>query len=105
VNEYLQHYGETWTALMEMQNQFPLQEYAERSVLTTWRMSYQQARMSMPEAADLLDLWAFLSPGDIWYELVASTSEKETTTGLDRLTFRHLLGVLSNYSLAMPDAL
>ena len=103
VNEYLQHYGETWAALMNMQNQFPLQEYAERSVLTTWRMSYHQARVSKPEAADLLDLWAFLSPGDIWYELVASTSEKETTTGLGRLTFRHLLGVLSNYSLTMPD--
>jgi tetratricopeptide (TPR) repeat protein len=103
VDEYLQHYGETWAALMNLQNEFPLQEYAERSVLTTWRMSYQQVRVTKPEAADLLDLWAFLSPGDIWYELKASISEREAATGLGRLTFRHLLGILASYSLATPD--
>jgi tetratricopeptide (TPR) repeat protein len=103
VDEYLQHYDETWAALMHVQNQYPLQTRAERSVLTTWKMSYQQVRAVKPEATDLLDLWAFLSPGDIWYELVASVHKIGAGILSHKLTFRHILSLLSNYSLATPD--
>jgi tetratricopeptide (TPR) repeat protein len=89
---------------MELQDQFPLQSNAELSMLTTWKMSYRQVRAIKPEAADLLDLWAFFSPGDIWYELVASVFETGAAILSHQLTFSHILGILSNYSLATPDA-
>ncbi|KAK3612928.1 hypothetical protein LTR22_028383, partial [Elasticomyces elasticus] len=65
VDEYLGWYASTWENLMKNQNLFPLHEYGERGVLTTWRMSYEQVCAVKPEAARLLDQWAFLHPGDI----------------------------------------
>ena len=44
VEEYTAYYDETWDKLMAYQNLYPLQEYAERSVLTTWKMSYEHVR-------------------------------------------------------------
>ncbi|KAK5712163.1 hypothetical protein LTR17_018069 [Elasticomyces elasticus] len=41
VDEYLERYASTWEKLMKNQNLFPLHEYGERGVLTTWRMSYE----------------------------------------------------------------
>jgi hypothetical protein len=55
VKEYITHYEKTWDKLMEYQDRYPLQEHAERSVLTTWKMSYKQVRTVKPEAARLLD--------------------------------------------------
>jgi hypothetical protein len=70
LEEYIAHYDKTWSELMSYQDRYPLQEYPKRSVLTTWKMSYEQVRAVKPEAARLLDQWAFLHPGDMPYELV-----------------------------------
>jgi hypothetical protein len=37
---YAKRYNHTWERLMESEARFPLQEYRDRSVLTTWTMSY-----------------------------------------------------------------
>ena len=112
VDKYLKFYDETWTTLMNFQNQFPLQEYAERSVLTTWKMSYEQVRSVCPQATMLLDQWAFLSAGDIWYELASSSSrasqphdslESGVSLQTDELSFQHSLSVLSHYSLVIAN--
>lgn len=103
IEEYLSSYDRLWTALMDTQNLFPLQDYAERSVLTTWKISYRQVRMAKPEAADLLDMWAFMSPRDIWYERAASKSEPAAINTPERLAFRHSVSLLSGYSLVVPD--
>ncbi|KAF1820033.1 uncharacterized protein K489DRAFT_292492, partial [Dissoconium aciculare CBS 342.82] len=70
VRDYLEHYDATWAELMQNQDEFSLQEYGERSVLTTWKVSYEQVKSTDPLAAQLLDLWAFLHHGDVWAELV-----------------------------------
>jgi hypothetical protein len=70
VGKYIAHYDKTWDRLMTYQDRYPLQEYAERSVLTTGEMSYEQVRTVKPEAARLLDQWALFHPGDVSYELV-----------------------------------
>ena len=35
--KYIAHYEKTWDKLMAYQDRYPRQEYAERSVLTTWK--------------------------------------------------------------------
>jgi hypothetical protein len=70
VEKYITYYDKTWDKLMTYQDRYPLQEYAEKSVLTTWNMSYEQVYAVKPKATRLLDQWAFLHPGDISYELV-----------------------------------
>ncbi|KAF1817832.1 uncharacterized protein K489DRAFT_328752, partial [Dissoconium aciculare CBS 342.82] len=56
VLDYLEHYEATWAELMQNQDQFPLEEYGERSVLTTWTISYEQVKSMDPLAGRLLDL-------------------------------------------------
>tara|TARA_R110002003_G_scaffold3248_1_gene24987 strand:+ start:3297 stop:3440 length:144 start_codon:yes stop_codon:yes gene_type:complete len=45
---------------MKIQERFPLEEYGDRSVLTTWTISYGQVQRQSEEAACLLKLWGFL---------------------------------------------
>ncbi len=106
--DYVTHYDSTWTDLMKKQGRFPLQEYADRSVLTTWTISYEQVRSQSEAAAGLLRLWGFLDCGDLWYKLIASVSRRrgdiETPDWLQRLAeseldFLGALQVLSSYSL------
>ena len=67
---YAKYYDNMWSSLMKKQERFPLEEYGHRSVLTTWKMSYEQVRTVEPRAAMLLDQWAFLHPGEMSYELI-----------------------------------
>ncbi|KAK5689955.1 hypothetical protein LTR17_026104 [Elasticomyces elasticus] len=112
VERYLTFYKNTWARLTELQDQYPFQEYQERSVLTTWKMSWEQVRAVDRQAAVLLDQWAPLHAGDVWYELAVpplpaagrhGTAEGVTTIATDELNFRHSLGVLSHYSLVVAD--
>jgi len=63
--QYLEYYDSMWKDLMEQQDEYPLQEYAQRSVLTTWRISYEQVKGQSEEASNLLQLWSFLYAGDL----------------------------------------
>jgi tetratricopeptide (TPR) repeat protein len=108
VEEYTAYYDKTWAELMTYQNRYALQEYAERSVLTTWKMSYEQVRAVKPEAARLLDQWAFLHPGDMSYELVGDyarsfegieEARESELIATDKLSFQDSVGVLAQYSL------
>ncbi|KAK5711258.1 hypothetical protein LTR15_012548 [Elasticomyces elasticus] len=117
---YLAFYDKTWTTLMGLQ--YPLQDYREESVLTTWRMSYERVGAVDPQATAILDQWAFLDAGDIWYELATSRppypgnggasedgaledsiSEDVTIIATDKLKFLHSLEVLCSYSLVVAD--
>ncbi|KAH0329153.1 hypothetical protein KCU71_g792, partial [Aureobasidium melanogenum] len=106
--QYLEYYNSTWKDLMELQDEYPLQEYAQRSVLTTWKISYEQVKNQGEEAGNLLQLWSFLYAGDLWYELVACTKEFDTETVVpdwlevltqNKLAFDRALALLIKYSL------
>jgi tetratricopeptide (TPR) repeat protein len=106
--QYLEYYDSMWKYLMEQQDEYPPHEYAQRSVLTTWRISYEQVKSQSMEAGSLLQLWSFLYAGDLWYELVSCAEElgKETimpdwviVLAQDRLAFDGALRLLIKYSL------
>ena len=105
---YAKHYDSTWGRLMKKQERFPLEEYGDRSVLTTWTISYEQVRKQSEEAAWLLKLWGFLDNGELWYELVAACNDLAAETDVptwllevakDELSFAEVMGLLSCYSL------
>jgi tetratricopeptide (TPR) repeat protein len=100
---------------MTKQDQFPLQDYGERSMLTTWKVSYDQVLRRSETAAWLLRLWAFFHHDDFWYELLAKSGdvphnfekgeEFETPAWLAELSgseleFSSAMGLLNAYSLA-----
>ncbi|KAK4902524.1 hypothetical protein LTR27_000461 [Elasticomyces elasticus] len=112
IEEYLESYERTWTSLMEHQEKHPAPDYQERTMLTTWNMSCERVWAVNPQAIAILDQWAFLHSGDIWYELATSppqksgqdsTAEVVTMIATDKLAFRNSLGVLANYSLVIAD--
>jgi tetratricopeptide (TPR) repeat protein len=106
---YAKHYDQTWNRLMESQNRFPLEEYGDRSILTTWTISFDQLQKQSEEAASLLKLWGFLDSGEVWYELFAAglrlKADIDGPTWLvsiaeNELLYAETMGLLSHYSLA-----
>jgi tetratricopeptide (TPR) repeat protein len=103
---YVKHYNQTWKNLMKSEERFPLNEYGDRSVLTTWTISYEQVRRQSEGAASLLKLWGFLDNGEIWYELIAAglSARMQAPAWLlavaeNKLTFAETMSLLSRYSL------
>jgi len=72
VLKYIKFFNETWSVLMQKHDQLPLEGY-ERSMLTTWKISYEQVLRQSEAAAWLLRLWAFFHHDDFWYGLLASS--------------------------------
>ncbi|KAH6383964.1 hypothetical protein HBI60_252390 [Parastagonospora nodorum] len=106
---YAKHYSRTWERLMKSEARFPLEEYGDRSVLTTWTISYGQVQRQSKEAAWLLKLWGFLDSGEVWYELIAAGSRLAASMSVpawllsvaeDELTYGDAMGLLSRHSLA-----
>jgi tetratricopeptide (TPR) repeat protein len=106
---YAEHYNDKWKQLMKKEGRFPLKEYGDRSVLTTWAMSYEQVQKQSEEAARLVKLWGLLASGELWYELVAAVSKVAEEINVpawllgladDKLEFDDAAGLLVRYSLA-----
>ncbi|CAN9172819.1 unnamed protein product [Alternaria alternata] len=70
---YLRFYEQQWDALMEAEceQDTPLQDYPDRSVWTTWIISYAAVRDKHEATANLLLLWLFLDNKGLWYGLFA----------------------------------
>jgi tetratricopeptide (TPR) repeat protein len=109
VADYIGHYNNTWIDLMHSQSQSLLEENGGQSVLTTWKMSYEQIKRTDPLAAKLLDLWAFLHRDDLWQELVlvGRGSEQQTSPAYDDealpgatgLRLTNSIGTLARFSM------
>ena len=104
VSGYIEMYKQAWATLMEKQHRYTL---ADRSMLTTWTLSYNSLRLQSEHAANLLMLWAFLDNQDLWYELLTPALEEEFTDQLppwftdcvdDEFDFKECIGLLLKYS-------
>ena len=80
VMRYIKLYEQQWKGLMESQDRtgMPLQDYPDRSVWTTWTISYNAIRAKNTAAANLLLLWACLDNKDLWYDLLAEGGMQST---------------------------
>jgi tetratricopeptide (TPR) repeat protein len=74
VQTYVSYFDKTWSDLMQKQDDFPVQGY-ERSMLTTWKISYEKVLRQSETAAWLLRLWAFFYHDDFWYGLLAKSHD------------------------------
>ena len=73
------------------------------SVATTWSLAMEQVSKESPEAADLLNLCAFLAPDEISLEMLSGGAEHLpeplAATATDRLAMNRAIKVLRRYSL------
>src|SRR5271155_4175385 len=65
--EYLQLYNSSWNNLAQYSNA-PL-DYEDRTLYSTWNLSFTQIQAQNPAAAEMLRLMAYLDNQDLWYEL------------------------------------
>ncbi|KAI4940892.1 hypothetical protein J4E91_011149 [Alternaria rosae] len=109
---YLRFYEQQWSELMASDDlaDAPLQDYPERSVWTTWAISYQAIRERHEHTANLLLLWAFLDNKDLWHGLFATACSRSALVAKmlsgwvgdiasREIKFSKAMQLLCNYSL------
>ena len=111
VAKYIQLYNQQWKSLMESQDRTGvlLRDYPDRSVWTTWMISYDAIRAKSMAAANLLLLWSCLDNKDLWYGLLARVSMSPVVVGSssvwlasvasDEVEFIAAMRLLRSYSL------
>ncbi|CAN9191964.1 unnamed protein product [Alternaria alternata] len=110
---YLGFYEQQWSELMQPDDlaDAPLQDYPERSVWTTWAISYQAIRERHEHTANLLLLWSFLDNKDLWHGLFATACSRSAVAAKmlsgwvgdiasSEIKFSRAMQLLCNYSLA-----
>lgn len=100
-DDYLQLYIDSWNDLSQYSSR--LVDYEERTLYSTWNLSFERVRDQDPTAADLLKLMAYLDNQDLWYELfhggVGDTPAWWVDVLKSRARFNRAISTLHNYSL------
>ena len=112
MTEYLGFYNTAWDDLMKYEARpgFTLREYGNRSVHTTWAISFEGVKRKNEDAAKLLQVWSYLDNRDIWFEIF--NNENNSDLGYwsnppewfrravrDKMSFKGVAATLLAYSL------
>ncbi|KAK7959754.1 uncharacterized protein PG986_004608 [Apiospora aurea] len=97
---YLRLYKESWARLHA--NTPGLGSYQDRTLCSTWQLSYDQLRRHNPLAGHLLRWWAYFDNEDIWFELLQADEDDRPAWVYelnDELSFNDAMGTLHDYGL------
>jgi hypothetical protein len=104
-SDYLRLYRASWLKLQRTSPQ--LSSYEDRSLYTTWQITFDRIQQQNPAAANLLKLWAYFDRRDVWYKLLQHTSsaDDEWVQKLtqDELNFNEAITLLCSFGLVDPD--
>ncbi|KAJ5624187.1 hypothetical protein N7510_000496 [Penicillium lagena] len=97
---YLQEYEKRWN--VDPRRTRKLQEYQERTLYTTWDLSYSRLEKEDPDAAKLLKLLAYFDNQSLWYGLfhaglTDSSPEWLREVLIDDVNFNGVMEVLVEY--------
>ena len=105
--EYLQLYESEWSEIVGTESDI-LFEYEDRTLASTWSISLANIRARDSEAATLFELFAYLSPSHIWYELVHALADDTlpwcALLTKNRLRFQRAMSLVLSYSMADLNA-
>jgi tetratricopeptide (TPR) repeat protein len=106
LSDYLRLYKESWAKL---QKSSPgLTSYEDRTLYSTWQLSFDHVKQRNELSAKLLRLWAYFDNQDIWFELLqhGDSEDPEWIRELteDELSFNSAVRVLSDHGLVEVDA-
>ena len=103
--EYLRLYEASWLKLQKTSPR--LSSYEDRSLYTTWQVTFDQIRKQNTASAQLLQLWAYFDKQDVWFELLrhACSADDEWIRKLteDELNFIEAVRLLCEYGLAHTE--
>ncbi|KAN0072834.1 HET domain containing protein [Elaphomyces granulatus] len=104
-SDYLRLYKESWTRLLKKSPE--LSSYDDRTLYSTWQLSFDHVKQRNELSAELLRLWAYFDNQDVWFELLqhGDSEDPEWVRQLtkDELSFNDAVRVLSDYGLVEVD--
>ncbi|KAI1334250.1 kinesin light chain [Xylariaceae sp. FL0016] len=103
LGRYLFLYKSSWERLHTSAPR--LGSYRDRTLCSTWQISYDQVLQCNPLAANLLRWWAYFDNEDIWFELFRSCREDSPAWVhelTEELNFNSAMIVLHDYGFVEP---
>ena len=105
-DEYFELYNHSWNDLSQ-HSSGPV-DHEERTLYSTWNVSFQHVQDQDPAAAELLKLMALLDNQDLWYGLFHKDVSNAPAWWIDvlksRARFNHAISILHNFSLLEVSA-
>jgi tetratricopeptide (TPR) repeat protein len=104
LTEYNQLYEASWA---ELQETTPRLTSYDKTLYSTWQISFDHVIQRNNHSAQLLRLWAFFDNQDLWFELLQHTSPEDPDWFLEltrnNLTFSVAVRVLCDHGLVDTD--
>ncbi|CAD6445958.1 41b63c63-b057-49e5-92f2-0b6c0abeaaab [Sclerotinia trifoliorum] len=100
-SDYIRLYKTSWAKLQQMTPE--LSSYEDRTLYSTWQISFEHIEQRNGLSAKLLRLWAYFDNQDLWFELLHHSDPedpdwiKELTK--DELNFHDTVRILTEYGL------
>ena len=105
-DEYFELYNHSWNDLSQ-HSSGPV-DHEERTLYSTWNVSFQHVQDQDPAAAELLKLMALLDNQDLWYGLFHKDVSNAPAWWIDVLKsqarFNQAISILHNFSLLEMSA-
>lgn len=107
--QYLEAYERRWN--INPKRPLRLLEYEDRTLFTTWNVTYAKLKEDDPIAANVLQLLAYFSPQHIWYDLIHAGLAAESVPWLsielpwlydfcaERIDFENVMATLVEYCM------
>ncbi|CZR53592.1 related to calcium-independent phospholipase A2 [Phialocephala subalpina] len=100
-SDYLRLYRKSWAKLQKTSPE--LSSYEDRTLYSTWQISFERVEQQNLLSAQLLRLWAYFDNQDVWFELLQH-SDSEDPDWIqelieDELNFHGAMRVLSDHGL------
>ena len=104
-SDYLRLYKTSWLKLQRTSPQ--LSSYENRSLYTTWQITFDRIKQQNTASAKLLKLWAYFDRQDVWFGLLRHTNsaDDEWIQKLteDELNFNEAVALLCSFGLVDAD--
>jgi hypothetical protein len=102
IPKYIELYNKSWA---QLHSKMSRSDYPERTILTTWQISFDEIQVKNKEAARLLRLWGYLDSQELWFELLQWPRYKSAAPDwlqnitANEINFLATIDHLLNYSL------
>jgi tetratricopeptide (TPR) repeat protein len=105
VSDYLRLYKESWVQLQRTSPE--LSSYEDRTLYSTWQISFSYIKQQNNLSAKLLRFWAYFDSQDLWLELLQHSDSDGPDwvrqLAKDEISFHQTLRVLCDHGLVEVD--
>jgi tetratricopeptide (TPR) repeat protein len=105
LSDYFRLYKDSWARLQKTSPE--LNSYEDRTLYSTWELSFNHVEQRNMLSAKLLRLWAYFDNQDLWFELLRHGSSRGPDwiqeLVRDELSFHGAVRVLSDHGLVEVD--